>query len=48
MFAAETTKCALESETAEYTYKMFCSSLEEVDRFACICFSACLLEYLVP
>lgn len=29
------------------TYKIFCSSLVEVDLFACICLSACLLEYLV-
>jgi hypothetical protein len=29
------------------THKMFCNSLVEVDLFACICLSACLLEYLV-
>lgn len=28
------------------TYKMFCNSFEDVDLFACICFSACLPEYL--
>lgn len=28
-------------------YKMFCNSLVEVDLFACICLSACLLEYLI-
>lgn len=28
------------------TYKIFWSSLEDVDLFACICLSACLLEYL--
>lgn len=28
------------------TYKMFWSSFEDVDLFACICFSACLPEYL--
>jgi len=28
------------------TYKMFWSSFEDVDLFACICLSACLPEYL--